>query len=68
MQNKQLKQSKKIYKDILNEIVPKLNNVHNINWSIKTWNFLIGKWIFGYVSIILDRLYLVKKIKKKNLI
>lgn len=62
-----VKQSKKISEDILKEIVPKLNNVHNINWSKRTWDFFIGKWIIGYVSIILDRLYLIKNIKKINL-
>ena len=61
----QIKFTKKISRDILREIVPKLNNIHNIKWNLKTWDFFVGLWIHSYVYIIFDRLNLIKKIKKK---
>ena len=66
-QNYQINYAKKIYKEILAEIIPKLNKIHNIKWSHKTWNFFLGHWIHNYIAIILDRLFLIKPILKKKI-
>lgn len=57
----------KIYNIILNEIYPKLNSINNINWKRKTWNFLIGSWLYAYIVVIIDRINLLKPVLKKNL-
>ena len=56
----------KIYNIILNEIYPKLNNINNINWKRKTWNFLIGFWLYAYIVVIIDRINLLKPVLKKK--
>lgn len=67
-QIKQIFYAKKIYKDILEEIYPKLNKIHSIEWRMETWNFFLGHWLHAYIIIILDRLELIKPIikNKKN--
>lgn len=66
-QSQQIKFTKKIYKQIIKDIALKLNNIHKINWDLKTWNFFLGQWIHDYISIIIDRLHLIKPILKKKI-
>ena len=63
----QINLTKKIYKKIINELTPKLNNIHNINWNRKTWDFFLGHWLHNYIAVILDRLYLIKPLLKKKI-
>ena len=63
----QINLTKKIYKNIINELIPKLNNIHNINWNKKTWDFFLGHWLNNYIAVMLDRLYLIKSLIKKKI-
>ena len=55
----------KLYKDylyiksfsskILNSLVPKLNQIHNLNYEFDYWNLIIGFWILNFVEMIFDR-------------
>lgn len=66
-QIRQIKISKKIYKTLLKEIIPKLNQIHSINWKYKTWDFFLGHWLHNYIAVILDRITLIKPIFKKKI-
>ena len=36
---------KKLYISILKSLSIKLNNLHNVNFSIKEWKIIIGPWL-----------------------
>jgi putative transferase (TIGR04331 family) len=59
---KQIKQNKEIYNEILIELFPILNKLNKVSWSYKTWNFFIGHWLYLYISIIRNRIDLVKPV------
>ena len=56
----QIKYCDKIYENLLSEISSILNRLHNINWSLRSWRIFIGPWLNRYVSIINNRLNLIK--------
>lgn len=56
----------KLYIEIINELYPKLNKLNNINWKYKTWNFFLGHWLNFCISVIVDRIYLVKNLDLKK--
>lgn len=63
-----IKYSKKIYKKILFELYPRLNEISKINWSYKSWDFLLGVWLHSYIAILFDRINIIKPILNlKNL-
>ena len=62
----QSKYIKKICKEILDEIVPTLNQLNNVNWSNKVWDFFLSRWLQNYISVILDRINLVKPLFKSD--
>ena len=57
----------KIYKLILYEIFPQLNKIHCVNWKSKTWEFLIGNWLYAYIVIICDRINIINSILKSKI-
>lgn len=65
-EEEKIKKIKSIYKKIFSEIFPLLNQIHNINWKKSTWEFILGRWLFFYIAIILDRIDLIKNLKKKG--
>ena len=48
---KQIRYNKEICEEILKEMVPILNRLNNIEWEYKTWNFLIGTWLYLFINI-----------------
>ena len=44
-----------IYYDVLPVLANHLNKIHNTNYSNKYWKFLIGQWLYMFVSIYYDR-------------
>ena len=63
----QLKIKKKIYNILIRELTNKLNSIHNINWRLKTWDFLLGHWLDSYISVILDRFEKIKPIFNRKI-
>ena len=59
-----IKKSNYIYESILDDLYKKLNSIHNINWSKRSWRIVIGPWLYRYVSIFLRSIKLIKEIKK----
>jgi len=58
---------KKICKEILDEIVPILNQLNKIDWSHKVWDFFISRWLQNYIAVILDRINLLEPLFKSNI-
>lgn len=57
-----IKENKEIYKEILQELYPMLNKLNKVNWNYKSWNLLLGFWLNGYISIVRNRIDLIKPI------
>ena len=59
---KEIKHNREFYDEILRELFPILNKLNKINWDYKTWNFFIGQWLNFYVSVIRNRIDLIKPV------
>lgn len=62
----QAKENQKLYREIISELYPKLNQLHQINWNLKTWNFFLGHWLTHFISVIYDRFELIEAFKNKK--
>ena len=59
---KEIKRNREVCEEILRELFPILNKLNKINWDYKTWNFFIGQWLNFYVSVIRNRIDLIKPV------
>ena len=59
----QIKICDRIYEKLLSELSAKLNELNNINWSLRSWRIVVGPWLERYVAVINNRLNLLKKSK-----
>jgi putative transferase (TIGR04331 family) len=58
---------KKLYISILKSLSIKLNNLHNVNFSIKEWKIIIGPWLMAFLVKSFDSFENIKTaLKKKN--
>jgi len=48
-----------IYEQLLKELAPTLNRLHEVNWSLRSWRIVIGPWLDRYVAISNNRLNLL---------
>ena len=55
----------KVYEIYLRKITIKLNQTHNTNHSIHYWRIIIGPWLFDFVTILFDRLEILKFFEKR---
>ena len=46
---------KDLYEDTLRQLVPKLNSIHGVNYSLRYWRIILGPWLYVYISAIWDR-------------
>jgi len=53
-----------IYEIFLKELSAELNDLHKVNYSIKSWRILIGPWLFEFLSIIFYNLEKLKRINR----
>lgn len=44
-----------VYESFLNILSSKLNEIHNVNHSLRYWRILIGPWLFYFIQSIYDR-------------
>jgi putative transferase (TIGR04331 family) len=44
-----------IKEKLLDELVVKLNSIHQVNYSKRSWNIILGHWLFKYVNILYNR-------------
>jgi|SaaInlStandDraft_4_1057021.scaffolds.fasta_scaffold10643_2 putative transferase (TIGR04331 family) len=53
-------------KTLLQELTPILNNLHGTNYSVRSWNLLIGYWLTQFTSVILDRWTMIDRAVKQH--
>ena len=41
----------KVFNSLLRELTSTLNSVHGINYSLKAWDIIIGKWLRDFIQI-----------------
>lgn len=61
---KEIKYCNEIYEKLLKEFSDKLNSIHKINWSVRSWRILIGPWLNRYIAVINNRLNILLEAKK----
>ena len=49
-----------LYERLLKELARQLNQIHNVNHSLRYWRILIGPWLGIFVQIIFDRWKMLK--------
>jgi putative transferase (TIGR04331 family) len=57
---------KKLYDEILNQLVDELNDCHNLNHSKKYWILIVGPWLANYLSVMFDRWEILDKFFQEN--
>jgi len=57
-----------IYESLLETLSVKLNKIHNLNYSVKSWRIIIGPWLFEFISIIYHNWQTLKHINRKHFI
>lgn len=57
-QKQEFKNVKNLYEKILLDLSIKLNELHKINWPLRSWRIFIGPWLETYIAIMLDRINL----------
>jgi len=55
----------KVYEFFLKKLTHKLNSIHNVNYSKNNWRFLLGTWLFFFISDVFCKF---KYLKRKKLI
>ena len=53
-----------LYEKILPEISNKLNGIHKLKWSARSWRIMIGPWLNRYIAVINNRLNILQEAKK----
>ena len=56
------KKCDKIYKSILSDLYLKLNDIHNIEWTKRSWEILIGFWLRKFIYIVFFKFNTLKGI------
>lgn len=51
----------KVEKKLLTQLINKLNLVHNISYSNRQWNILLGHWIHRFVSVSFNRYFSISE-------
>jgi putative transferase (TIGR04331 family) len=55
-----------IFNSIIGDIYLNLNNIHNISWSKRSWEILIGFWVKKFIYIIFYKFKLLENTIFKN--
>ena len=54
------------YEKVLEKLVNKLNNIHKLNFSKRSWRIFIGPWLLTYITVIFDRWEIINSVIAKN--
>ena len=55
----------KVYETYLKKITLKLNQLHKTIHSIHYWRIVVGPWLLDFITILFDRLEIIKFLEKK---
>ncbi|WP_415323593.1 LIC12162 family transferase [Candidatus Pelagibacter sp. Uisw_127] len=72
-QKKNIIKNQIIFKKFLKKLSKELNKIHNVNYSERFWNILMGHWLEAYINTIYRQYTNIKycidhKYKKKNIV
>src|SRR5436190_6513398 len=46
-----------VYERYLKELVERLNEVHQVDRSVRYWRIIIGPWLFHFIPLLYDRFF-----------
>jgi putative transferase (TIGR04331 family) len=55
-----------IYEEILLELSNKLNQTHQVNYSLRYWRILIGPWLGYFTQVLFDRWFMLSTVFDNN--
>jgi len=50
-----------VYERLLDELAKQLNQIHQLNRSLRYWRILIGPWLGYFISVLFDRWEMIKR-------
>ena len=56
----------KAYEKQLKDLSFQLNQIHNVNHSLRYWRILIGPWLGLFMEILFDRWFMLKQVLEQN--
>ncbi len=56
----------KIYQELCIDLSKKLNLLHSVNLSLKSWKIIFGSWLKIFVNICYERIFLISEILNKH--
>ena len=56
----------KIFDSLIKDLQPELNQLHNINFSIRAWKIFLGPWLKRYVRIFFNRYHTLGQALENN--
>lgn len=51
----------KLFNSLIEDLRPELNQLHNINFSIRAWKIFLGPWLKRYVRLFFNRYHTLKQ-------
>ena len=57
---------KTLYEDLLVRLSYKLNEVHQVNRSLRYWRILVGPWLGYFTQIVFDRWEMLRQVDRNN--
>ncbi len=55
-----------IYKRALMQCAKELNKIHNVEYSYKYWEIVIGPWLKSFIGVVYDRWYMISQALAKR--
>jgi len=55
-----------IYENMLKALQVQLNEIHNVDHSLRYWRILIGPWLGYFIQVVFDRWAMLKHAFKKQ--
>ena len=56
----------KLFNSLIEDLRPELNQLHNINFSIRAWKIFLGPWLKRYVRLFFNRYHTLKQALENN--
>ncbi|EMY69419.1 LIC12162 family transferase [Leptospira vanthielii] len=56
-----------LYEDVLSNLSEKLNEIHNVNHSLRYWRILIGPWLGYFMQMVFDRFEMLRILIERNI-
>ena len=54
------------YENILPDLVKSLNKLHKVQFSLRSWNIILGPWLRVFIHVSYENFYTLNKVIKEN--